>query len=153
MKKFDNKKHLVVFLAIILTIGLMVAFWQYNNGGFGNPVATNEFTLETEDHMPPAQLRGKLTTELRYGPPNYGENPESDQEIYPYFLVLNKPIMVNDQSYTKVQVAFTDTLSKDEIKALKNEQIVINGKLYKSHTGHHYTDYLISVDDAEKEKN
>ena len=52
-------------------------------------------------HYPPGgvTLRGKLVSKTFYGPPNYGENPESDTKKSQYILILDSPVeVIGDKS-------------------------------------------------------
>ncbi len=107
--------------------------------------------LEVEHYLLGAfkvNLSGTLTNdELFYGPPNYGENPETDEEKYPYMLKLDKPIKAGHVEITKVQVV----PSIKNIKVVNNflnKHVKIEGSLFLSHTGHHYTPILIKVDEV-----
>jgi len=91
-------------------------------------------------------LSGTLTTEMFYGRPNYGENPETDEKEYPYLLKLDKPIKAADLEITKIQVV---PQSKPDIQAVHNslnKHVKIEGTLFFAQTGHHHTPILIEMD-------
>lgn len=97
-------------------------------------------------------LSGTLTTEMFYGPPNYGENPETDEKEYPYILKLDKPIKAADLKITKIQVV---PLSKPDIQAVHNslnKHVKVEGSLFSAVTGHHHTPILIRMDKFSKVK-
>jgi hypothetical protein len=91
-------------------------------------------------------LSGTLTTEMFYGRPNYGENPETDEKEYPYILKLDKPIKSSDLEITKVQVVPISTPDTRAIHNSLNKHVKIEGSLFFSITGHHHTPILIEVD-------
>lgn len=100
------------------------------------------------------ELDGRLTLQSKFGPPNYGEDPKTDEKVRVPVLLLRTPISVlanagNDYNSTpvynarQVQLAFittgithTDFIGKD---------VVVSGTLFHAHTGHHYTDVVLSV--------
>lgn len=100
-------------------------------------------------------IEGTLITRLYYGPPGYGEDPNNDEQEYPFILLLDDPIKVIAEDadiYTsdisnvlEIQLV----LNKDEVdivKQYKNKHIKIQGTLFSAHTGHHHTDVLVDVD-------
>ena len=101
------------------------------------------------------ELKGKLTIALKYGPPNYGENPETDEKVRAPILVLSQPVNVradresefNTESFEGVKevhlVFFTDR--KIAYSHLVGRQVEVRGTLFQAHTGHHYTDVLMIV--------
>ena len=105
------------------------------------------------------ELEGKVITEQKYGPPNYGQNPKTDQKVTVAILVLRDPIdvlatpgdAVNTQvnGVTRIQLVFTDGKTVD--KQLIGKDVLVKGKLFHSHTGHHYTDVLIDVSSIQEE--
>lgn len=108
------------------------------------------------------ELRGRLRLVPRFGPPNYGENPESDLRVKIPVLDLAKPINVrrdpnsnlNWKSFrgvTRVQLAFGSDEELDKaIHELVGSDVVIRGSLFQSHTGHHYTDVLLHVEEIRR---
>jgi hypothetical protein len=103
-------------------------------------------------------LTGTLTTELYYGPPNFGESPETDAKEYPYIFYPDHTINViqtsdssefdvTTQGITKIQLAPVGGLS---LHSLVNKKIQVTGQFYGAHTGHHHTDVLMTVEKAEE---
>lgn len=98
-------------------------------------------------------VSGKITKEMRYGPSNYGESPETDKKEHFYFLNLSKPIDATkylteklDSSYkhiTKMQLISYDNFAGFD--SLPNKDVCLKGTLFLSHTGHHHTPVLMEV--------
>jgi len=104
-------------------------------------------------------LTGTLRVELYYGPPNFGETPETDAKEYSYILYPEKVINViqtSESSYfnvttkdiTKFQLAPMEQVS---LKPFVDKRITVTGQFYGSHTGYHHTDVLMAVSKAEKQ--
>jgi uncharacterized protein DUF4431 len=100
-------------------------------------------------------LRGRLTQTTEYGPPNYGENPESDSIEHPIILVLARPVRVQGDStselntetvagITRVQLVIFDGVAPGYSRYFERD-VEVTGTLFGSHTGHHYTKVLITV--------
>jgi hypothetical protein len=101
-------------------------------------------------------LRGRLTTIMKYGPPNYGENPESDSVEYPIILMLPRPVRVqgdrgselNSETFTnitQVQLVIDDRVVPGYSRYFERD-VVVTGTLFRSHTAHHHTDVLMTVE-------
>jgi len=102
------------------------------------------------------ELKGKLTIVPKYGPPNYGENPETDEKVKVPILKLSQPVNVRadpkrdldayNESFNgvrEVQLVFlTDTIRYGH---LIGKQLVAKGTLFQAQTGHHYTKVLMTV--------
>jgi len=98
------------------------------------------------------ELRGTLALEQKYGPPNYGENPESDEKVRVPILVLSEPVDVQGdprsdlngeavRDVRKVQLVFKSR----SYQRLVDKNVVATGTLFHAHTGHHYPDVLMNV--------
>lgn len=101
------------------------------------------------------QLEGVLTLVQKYGPSNYGENPETDEKVQVLILVLKNPADVradpdsdlNTDSFEGVKEVQLVIFPKRKIayKHLIGKNILARGTLYQRHTGHHYTDVVLTV--------
>lgn len=100
------------------------------------------------------QLTGKLTKRMKYGQPNYGENPKTDARVKIYVLLLEKPVNVkgdpsNDldsdtfKDIKAIQLAFDP--SKIKLSGYVGKQVTVKGTLFEAETGHHYTKVLMMV--------
>jgi hypothetical protein len=106
------------------------------------------------------ELEGNLTVEIKYGPPNYGENPKTDEKVNVPILVLSQPINVRGdpkselnketvEGVTRIQLVFDKTSTT--YKQFVGSRVLVKGTLFKAHSGHHYTDVLVSVQDIRKQ--
>jgi hypothetical protein len=101
-------------------------------------------------------IEGTLITRLHYGPPEYGEDPDNDEQVYPFILQLDKPIEVftnendvmnsNISDVLEIQLVLKGEPYINKAKQYKNKYIKIQGTLFAAFTGHHYTDVLMVVD-------
>ncbi|MCH4828637.1 DUF4431 domain-containing protein [Flavobacterium columnare] len=100
------------------------------------------------------KYKGKVVTELQYGPPGYGEDKVNDKKVYPYFLILDNPINLTVEdgisasvnNVEKIQLTSTQNIN---LENYKDSDVEISGELFEAHTGHHYTDILIDVKNIE----
>lgn len=119
----------------------------------------NQKTLEnvsTEwlDYWPAVvELEGKLSIKTFFGPPNFGENPETDSKEKSWLLSLDKPINVRAKTETDPTLG----PSVDNVRELQlvlheprrdliGKKVVVKGTLFHAHTGHHHTDVLLDVE-------
>lgn len=100
------------------------------------------------------ELEGRLVMQSKFGAPNYGENPKTDKKVRVPVLVLRTPISVvaneGDDYNSKpvsnakqIQLAFPT--SGITYKDLIGKDVVVSGTLFHAHTGHHYTDAVLTV--------
>lgn len=106
------------------------------------------------------ELDGRLVLQSRYGPPNYGEQPKTDQKVKIPVLVLKYRVSVlpsQEDGYnskpvyntTQIQLAFVD--SGTAYHNLIGKNVVVTGSLFHAHTGHHYTDVILKVRSIERQ--
>lgn len=103
-----------------------------------------------------SMIEGTLITRMYYGPPNYGENPDTDAQQYPFILKLDEPIDVialeddihNSDRFqvTEIQVVPNNKEETELVKQYINKRITIQGTLFEAIFGGHHTDVLIKVD-------
>ncbi|HZI59176.1 MAG TPA: DUF4431 domain-containing protein [Pyrinomonadaceae bacterium] len=104
------------------------------------------------------ELDGQLVVQSKYGPPNFGEQPKTDQKVRVPVLLLSQPVIVasdeeggkNSQTaynVRQVQLAFDG--SETSHKTLIGKPVVVTGTLFRAHTGHHYTDVVLNVQSIE----
>ena len=90
---------------------------------------------------------GNVLKKRFYGPPNFGENPESDRIEGCNVLILFNPITFIDGTDTRtvreIQLVFDNFTNYDP-----NLVYRIKGRAFFSITGHHHTPVLIGVDEA-----
>jgi hypothetical protein len=100
-------------------------------------------------------LHGKMLRVVKYGPPNYGKNPESDAKYDIPIILLNAPIMVDEDpvdprnKVALMNVSFVQLIlhsMPSEYWRYANQDIVVTGTLFRAETGHHYTDVVMDVE-------
>ncbi|NLV88897.1 MAG: DUF4431 domain-containing protein [Tissierellia bacterium] len=102
-------------------------------------------------------IEGKLITRMYYGPPNYGENPDTDAQQYPFILQLDNLIDViateNDTQnsdvlgVTEIQVVPMGEEETELLDSYIDSRVRIQGTLFKAIFGGHHTDVLIQVEE------
>ncbi len=101
-------------------------------------------------------MTGIVTLRTFYGPPNYGESPDTDSRETQAILLLEKPICVeeNPSSYDKAEQNQLEVtlvpLSNESLKDYTEKQVAVHGELFHAHTGHHHTPVLIEIRRIEK---
>jgi hypothetical protein len=107
------------------------------------------------------ELEGRLIVQMKYGPPNFGENPKTDQRVKVPIVVLTKAINVRGtaggvhntvsvEGARRIQLVFTDAAT--DYKSLVGKNIVVKGSLFYRETGGHYTDVVMSVQSIEQKR-
>ncbi len=145
------KKILMYLFILILILSLVACKKDENDGEVLKD--SGEYYFEPNVSI----IEGKLITRMYYGPPNYGENPDTDAQQYPFILQLDNPIDViekeNDSQnsdvfgVTEIQVI---PMSEEETELLDNyidNRVRIQGTLFKAIFGGHHTDVLIQVEE------
>lgn len=101
-------------------------------------------------------ISGKITSEVFYGPPGFGEKPETDKKEEQYLLVLDKPIDVitkDDSNESKYKISKIQLLyNKDAVDMAKytGSTVLLTGTFFSAHTGHHHTEVLMDVTALER---
>jgi len=103
------------------------------------------------------ELEGKLDIKTIFGPPNFGENPETDSKERSWILSLSKPINVLGKTddpdlglSTSVEnVRILQLVLPKSHKELIGKKVIVKGTLFHAHTGHHHTDVLMDVQSIE----
>jgi hypothetical protein len=134
----------------ILTLVIVVSFATvaYSNAVDG------QRSLHYEPET--VELEGKLVVQSKYGPPNFGEEPKTDQKVRIPVLVLKTPVNVlpiqgRDEGinaepvYRVRQIQLSFAVGETEHKKLIGKDVVVKGTLFRAHTGHHYTDVVLTV--------
>jgi len=97
-------------------------------------------------------LKGKIVTKEFYGPPNYGENPDTDVIESFYFLILDKPILIETNSTINSISEIQMVLFTEYQKTIsKQAEYIVKGTLFLGHTGHHHSEVLITVNELREE--
>lgn len=136
------------------TIGIGILGNVYISDKINNIFSKENTSNEGEEHSEITKtLQGKLITELHYGSPGYGEDPENDKKVYPYILVLNKPIdLIEEGNFRKSEYGKSfDNVEKIQLTGdfdfskFKGKEVEITGTLFESDNGNHFTDVLMTV--------
>jgi len=112
-----------------------------------NIVYANE-TLAQEGVI--VTLSGKITTALAYGPPNFGENPETDSKDEYIVLTIREPISIKGsdgvitKGITRIQLAFLPE-SKGLLNKIGQDKISITGKITLASSPYHHESSIIFV--------
>lgn len=105
------------------------------------------------------ELDGQLIVQSKYGPPNYGEQPKTDQKVLVPVLLLSQRVVVTDNhedgkhsetinNLSQIQLAFD--ANETAHKKLIGKQVLVTGLLFQAHTGHHYTKVVMNVKSIER---
>jgi len=102
------------------------------------------------------ELRGRLILQWKYGPPNYGEEPKTDSKGRVPMLVLTAPVNVRGTPGDAINGESVRGIRRIQLvsdpatyRHLAGKDVVVKGTLFHAHTGHHYTDVLITVSSLE----
>ncbi len=104
------------------------------------------------------ELDGQLVVQSKYGPPNFGEQPKTDQKVrVPVLLLSERALVISREEDGKnyqtahnvrqIQLAFS--ASETSHKKLIGKPVVVTGTLFRAHTGHHYTEVVLNVQSIE----
>jgi len=101
------------------------------------------------------QLQGKLLKVMKYGPPGYGESPDSDAHYEIPILLLSQPIRVEGDPLSAVNredllnVSFVQLIfhgtAAPEYWRYANRNVIVSGSLFRAQTAHHYTPLVMDV--------
>lgn len=98
------------------------------------------------------ELEGNLSIRTFFGPPNFGENPETDSKERTWIVSLSKSINVRGRADSDLglNAAVEDVLElqlvlREPRKELIGKKVIVKGTLFHAHTGHHHTDVLMDV--------
>lgn len=107
-------------------------------------------------------ISGTLKIESFYGPPGYGENPQTDSREDSYILNLENSINVisktkeveeGDFNISKYNISKIQLTSSSGVKFTnyKNKNVRLTGSFFGASTGHHHTDVLLNINKIEEE--
>lgn len=107
-------------------------------------------------HYEPAVVRlsGVVAVQSFYGPPNYGENPETDTVEWAIILSLDEVVTVladpnsdlNSGTFNDVQRVQLVIPPGSDFASLAGAHVFVDGTLFQAHTAHHRTEVLMSVE-------
>jgi hypothetical protein len=144
---------------------------QINSTDTSNMTKSFNQTADSIEHVKPtttlqdyyfeptvSTISGTLKVELYYGPPNFGESPETDAKEYSYILYPDKTINVIQTSDSIDFDVTTKGIIKFQLAPMGqlllhlfvDKRITVTGQFFGMHTGHHHTDVLMTVSKAER---
>ena len=116
-------------------------------------VGTEAAALRYEPSV--VELTGTVALEEHFGPPGFGEDPQSDAREVIAVLILDMPVSVegdppnvgfNQTSYANVhRIQLVRGHTDPPFSPYAGKHVAVSGTLYEGFTGHHHTDVLISV--------
>jgi hypothetical protein len=104
-------------------------------------------------------LIGTIFTRIYFGPPNYGEHPDSDGRDTAFLLLLDAPICVSASAHPEqdnnssesnqilIQLAAV-SINVTVLSKAVGKRATVRGSLYHALTGHHRTPVLMDVNDV-----
>lgn len=104
------------------------------------------------------ELEGTLLVKDEYGPPNFGENPDSDQKLKIYVLHLSAPVDIKadaapdsddpdiDNYFNVKDIQVDFDYKATGIKSLINKKIKVSGSLHEKIAPGDYMDVVMIVD-------
>lgn len=113
------------------------------------PLAQAAACLRLDD--PTVTLRGTVIVKTFFGPPNYGENPDTDSRETQALLKLDQPACVamsqDDGTSDRQQQSLVTLVRGDKIsfQPYRGKKVTVQGNLFQAFTAHHHTDVLIEV--------
>ncbi|MFZ2269487.1 MAG: DUF4431 domain-containing protein [Azonexus sp.] len=99
-------------------------------------------------------LSGKVVLRTFFGPPNYGENPETDARETQALLQLDQPLCTlaseeRDEPAERNQRLVTLVpMGGLSLKQYAGKHVSVQGSLYHADNGHHRTPVLIAIRQA-----
>ena len=138
----------------VLKVTLSIFFVFIATHGFGETAEKKTQEKEWLSYQPTVvELKGTLSVKTYYGPPNYGENPDTDAREELPILILNKSINVCGNPDPK---AGFDRKSVEDLREMQlvlkmphkefiGKTVLVKGTLFHAFTGHHHTEVLMEV--------
>lgn len=130
---------------------LVVALWFFVTSGQNGTAQTRDEKKFIDYGPKIVSLGGYLTQEKRYGPPNYGENPDRDEKLTMAVLHLQRAIHMCGRPHDFDREALRNIrdiqlqISDVKLWRIRDKLVRVTGTLYRGFSGHHFTDVLMSV--------
>lgn len=168
--KLRNLRNLIVHSQIINTNDLSFAYKETQDilQFLVKIVDNNRKKLDHRNYFfepSISEVRGLLTTNTFYGPPNYGDTPETDRLENVWMLYLENSINVHqlkehleegDNNSTQFNISRIQLVIFDknpEFKNFNNKKVKVRGTFFGANTGHHYTPILMIVKNIVSDEN
>lgn len=138
-----------------LLLCLIVLFCIYNSS-----TASGERRAGLSYEPAVVAVTGRISKHIFPGPPNFESVRRGDAPETTWVLHLARPICIKrgqdetneaEQGVTDLQLAL-EPAEYTRYRNLLNQVVVVRGKLFHSHTGHHHTKVLLDVNDMKKSK-
>lgn len=150
MNQTKSTKYL--FAIILLTLSMLGLSDLFACSDHEDPQSKAENWLSYEPTE--IALQGKLKSVEKYGAPNYGESPQTDQKVQILVLKLKTPIQIkgdpqsasNQESLTDIKEIQVLCSNKDQkCTELQGKNVSVTGSLFQAVSGHHYTKVLLNL--------
>ena len=103
-------------------------------------------------NTPGVKLEGVVTIRTFYGPPNFGENPATDDKVKQAILKLDRPLCVlaseDDNAEDKQREVTLVPSENIRFAPYAGKRVRVTGSLYHGFNAHHNTPVLIQVHGA-----
>lgn len=98
-------------------------------------------------------ITGRLEQAMFYGPPNFGEEPETDEEQWHFYVVPDSPLCTRPgadayeepQRDVRLVQMVLDSAGYARSRPYLNRRVRATGTLSGQHTGHHHAPILLQV--------
>lgn len=145
---------------VSIIIIVHVLFTGVQDFAYGNDNSLRQADTRWYEYEPSqSTVTGVIEEATKYGPPNYGENPETDQKLTYYYLRLDDPINVKGnpnsdldrETFTNVKLIQIILLPGEGKKHLNlrmylKKRVKVWGRLFQAEAGRHFTDVLMEVE-------
>lgn len=97
------------------------------------------------------EFTGTVELQTFFGPPNYGEDPQTDARERQAILVLDQPICVSDDPKSQQSAEHNQSqitlvpLGPQQLAAYAGQRITVQGALFHAMNGHHHTPLLLQL--------
>ena len=98
-------------------------------------------------------ITGKLKSEVVFGPPNYGENQDTDSKESIYFLQLEKPVSIIPSDSDQVDNVKIENVKSIQLVGIKintikskiGQMITLKGTFSMPISGHHHSVVIFNI--------
>lgn len=128
-------------------MALLVSLILLFGSGFSSPARLPPDCLSSDPAT--VTLKGRMIRQTFAGPPNYENIRKGDKPETYWILHLTRPICVNGEkaktNVSDIQLVFVDEKQYVRYRDLLGKRVIVSGKLFHAHTGHHHTNVLLTV--------
>jgi len=150
-----RNRHVPAAVMRAAVVVLLLLSWGAACGASGSSDSSDEERwVSYEPDV--VELSGRLTVSMKFGPPNYGEDPETDQRLKIPVLV-SEPMNVRGEPNAQVNIESVRGVKEVQLifprernyDGLVNSRVVARGTLSHAVSGHHFTEVVMTVEDLE----